>query len=88
MIDETVLSALLSALQSLAGKNSVLDQQDWRSIASEALTGSAPAQYIVATAFEKLGNFTEALAWYEKSAAQGHLPALSKLEKLGPRGAA
>lgn len=73
---------VLAALQSLAGEDSALAEKDWQAIAAEALRGSAPAQYIVATGFEKLGDITQALAWYEKSAIQRYSPARAKLKKL------
>jgi hypothetical protein len=44
--------------------------EDWRAIASEARAGSAPAQYIVATAFEGLGDFTQVRNWYKRSASR------------------
>jgi TPR repeat protein len=55
----------------------LVELEIWNSIASEALAGSAPAQYIVATAFKELGNMTQAREWFELSAAQGHAPALA-----------
>jgi TPR repeat protein len=72
-------SAVLSALQTLAMEHSSLEPEIWHSIAIEALSGSAPAQYIVATALEELGNMRQAQEWFERSAAQGHAPALAKL---------
>jgi TPR repeat protein len=70
---------LLSALQSLAIEHGSLEPEIWIFIASEALAGSAPAQYIVATAFESLGDMKQAREWFELSAAKGHAPALVKL---------
>ena len=49
-------SAVLSALQALTIEHSSLEPEIWHSIAGEALAGTASAQYIVATAFEELGN--------------------------------
>jgi len=71
-------SAVLSALQALTMEH-LLEPEIWQSIAAEALSGVAPAQYIVATAFEELGNMRQAREWFELSAAQGHAPALAKL---------
>lgn len=73
---------ILDALQSLASRTPAFAMEDWRAIASEALAGSAPAQYIVATAFEGLGDFTQARDWYEQSAAQQYRPAVSRLAAL------
>jgi TPR repeat protein len=70
---------VLSALQSLAGESCALSPQDWPAVASEALAGSASAQYIVATAFEKTGDPLRAEDWYLRSARQGYSPAASKL---------
>jgi len=70
---------MLSALQSFAIEHSSLEPEIWHSIASEAIAGSAPAQYIVASAFEELGNITHAQEWLALSAAKGHAPALAKL---------
>ena len=75
--------AVLSALQALAMEHSSLEPEIWHSIATEALSGSAPAQYIVATALEELGNMRQAQEWFERSAAQGHAPALAKLASYG-----
>ena len=76
-------SAALSALQALAIENSSLEPEIWNSIASEALAGSAPAQYIVGTAFEGLGDMRQAREWLEPSAAQGYVPALIKVSSYG-----
>jgi TPR repeat protein len=73
---------ILDALQFLASKSSAFALEDWRAIASEALAGSAPAQYIVATAFEGLGDFTRARDWYKQSAAQQYRPAALRLAAL------
>ena len=73
---------ILDALQFLASKTPAFVLEDWRAIASEALAGSAPAQYVVATAFEGLGDFTQARAWYERSATQQYRPAVSRLAAL------
>ena len=73
---------ILDALQPLASQNPAFAMEDWKAIASEALAGSAPAQYIVATAFEGLGDLTQARDWYEQSAAQQYRPAVSKLAAL------
>jgi TPR repeat protein len=70
-------SAVLSALQTLAIEHSSLEPDIWHSIASEAIAGSAPAQYIVAIALEDLGNMAQAREWFELSAAQGYAPALA-----------
>jgi TPR repeat protein len=70
---------VLSALQVLAIEHGSLEPEIWNSIAGEALAGSAPAQYIVATAFENLSDMGQAQEWFELSAAQGHAPALVKL---------
>jgi TPR repeat protein len=68
---------VLSTLQALASEHG--SPEIWNSIAGEALAGSAPAQYIVATIFETLGNMRQAQEWFELSAAKGHAPALVKL---------
>jgi TPR repeat protein len=67
---------LLLRLQSLAGENCSLTDEEWEAIASEALGGSAPAQFIVATAFEKTGDKLRAEEWYVRAARQGYLPAV------------
>jgi hypothetical protein len=72
-------NAVLAALQALAIRHSWLETEIWHSIAVEALAGIAPAQYIVATAFEELDNIRQAREWFELSAAQGYAPALAKL---------
>jgi len=68
---------MLSALQAFAIGHSSLEPEIWRSIADEAIAGSAPAQYMVAIALEDLGNMTQAREWFELSAAQGYAPALA-----------
>jgi hypothetical protein len=73
---------ILDTLQFLASQNPAFVMEDWRAIASEALAGSAPAQYIVATAFEGLGDLTQARDWYGQSAAQQYHPAVSRLAAL------
>ena len=73
---------ILDALQCLASNSPAFSIEDWRAIASEALSGSAPAQYIVATAFEERGDLTQARDWYERSAAQHYHPAVSRLAAL------
>ena len=75
---------ILDALQSYASKHPAFAIEDWWAIASEALAGSAPAQYIVATAFEGLGDFTQAREWYEQSAAQQYRHAISRIASLRP----
>ncbi len=70
---------VLSILQALAIEHDSIEPEIWNSIAGEALAGSAPAQYIVATAFEERGDMRQAQEWFELSAAQGHNPALVKL---------
>jgi TPR repeat protein len=70
---------VLATLQSLAIEHGSLEPEVWHSIAGEALAGSAPAQYIVATIFENLGDMRQAQQWFELSAAKGHAPALVKL---------
>jgi TPR repeat protein len=75
-------SLILDALQFLASERTAFAIEDWHAIAAEALAGSAPAQYIVATAFEGLGDFTQARDWYEQSAAQQYRPAVSRLAAL------
>jgi len=72
-------SAMSLALQAFAIGHSSLEPEIWRSIADEAIAGSAPAQYMVAIALEDLGDRTQAREWFELSAAQGHAPALAKL---------
>jgi TPR repeat protein len=76
------MGSILEALQSLASKNSAFAMEDWRAIASEARAGSAPAQYIVATAFEGLGDFTQVRNWYKRSATQQYRPAVLRLAVL------
>ncbi len=67
---------LFLRLQSLAGENCSLTEADWEAIVSEALAGSAPAQFIVATAFERTGDTMRAEEWYVRAAEQGYLPAV------------
>jgi len=73
---------LLDGLQFLASKNPAFVMEEWQAIACQALVGCAPAQYIVATAFEGLGDFTQARNWYEQSAAQQYRPAILRLATL------
>ena len=74
--------SILNTLQLLASKSPAFTSEDWRAVASAALAGSAPAQYIVATAFEALGDFTQARDWYKLASAQHYRPAVSKLAAL------
>ncbi len=73
---------ILDALQFLASKNPAFVMEEWQAIACQALAGSAPAQYIVATAFEGRGDFAQARDWYEQSAAQHYRPAILRLVTL------
>lgn len=50
-------------------------------ILCEAEDGSAPAQFIVASALEKSGGFDAALEWYRLSARQGYRPAQERLRR-------
>lgn len=72
-------NAELTARQAVAIRYGSLDPEICDSIASEAFAGSAPAQYIVATAFENLGDMRQARQWFELSAVQGYAPAVVKL---------
>ena len=83
-----ILEGLLDALQFLSGNGSGFAIEDWKAIASDALAGSAPAQYLVAVAFERLGDFQKAYYWYARSAAQQYHLALSRLVALQPASAA
>jgi TPR repeat protein len=74
--------SILDAVQLLARDCPVFGAETWRVIASEAVVGSAPAQYIVAKAFEDLGDCTKAREWYERSAAKQYRPAISRLATL------
>ena len=76
------LDEMLDAFQFLSSSGSGLAIEDWKAIASDALAGSAPAQYLVAVAFERLGDFSQAAYWYARSAAQLFSPAISKLGAL------
>ena len=76
------LDEMLDAFQFLSSNGSGLAIEDWEAIASDALAGSAPAQYLVAVAFERLGDFSQAAYWYARSAAQLFSPAMSKLGAL------
>ena len=82
------LEKLLLEVLKTASQSGALQSQDWAAIASEAVNGCAPAQYIVATAFEKQGNLSGAKEWYERSAAQQYPPAVSKLALLKRNSAA
>jgi TPR repeat protein len=73
---------ILDALRFMASKAPAFAIEDWKAIASEALAGCAPAQFIVATAFETCGDLTQARDWFERSAAQQYSPAVSRLEAL------
>jgi hypothetical protein len=66
----------------MPAKRSLLEAQDWEAIATLALEGWAPAQYIVGASFEKRGDLERAREWYQRGATQGYSPALSKLEQL------
>lgn len=70
---------IVFALRNLMGNQSMLEGQECQAIADEAMAGSAPAQYIVATAFENLGDLDQANEWYRRSAEQQYAPAFSKL---------
>jgi hypothetical protein len=83
-----ILEGLIDALQFLSSNGSGLAIEDWKAIASDALAGSAPAQYLVAAAFERLGDFSQARDWYARSAAQLNSLALSRLVALQPASAA
>lgn len=50
-------------------------------ILCEAEDGSAPAQFIVASAVERAGCFEDALEWYRLSARQGYRPAQERLRR-------
>jgi TPR repeat protein len=82
------LDDLLDALQFLSSNGSGLAIEDWKAIASGALAGSAPAQYLVAAAFERLDDFSQARYWYARSAAQQYRLALSRLVALKSASAA
>lgn len=56
-------------------------------ILTEAEDGSAPAQFIVASALEKSCGSAEATQWYQLSARQGYRPALERLRRLDSRAA-
>jgi TPR repeat protein len=60
----------------------VLEVPDWTTITEEALDGYAPAQYLVAAAFEEQGNLAGAQEWYQRSAAQGCSAAAAKITQL------
>jgi len=77
-----ILDELLDALQFLASNGSGFAIEDWQAIASDALAGFAPAQYLVAAAFESLGDFSQARDWFARSAAQQYRLALSRLVDL------
>lgn len=76
------LDEMSDAFQFLASNGSGFAIEDWKAIAADALAGSAPAQYLVTTAFESLGDFSEAAYCYAQSAAQLFSPAISKLGAL------
>jgi TPR repeat protein len=76
------LDELLDALQFLSSNGSGYAIEDWKAIAFDALAGSAPAQYLIAAAFERLGDFSQAGYWYARSAAQRFSPAVSRLVAL------
>jgi hypothetical protein len=82
------LDDLLDALQFLSSNGSGFAIEDWKAIASDALAGSAPAQYLVAAAFERLGDFSQARDWFARSAAQQYSLALSRLVDLQSASAA
>ena len=81
-VPRPTLDEMLDAFQFLSSNGSGLAIEDWKAIASDALAGSAPAQYLVAAAFERLGDFSQAAYWYARSAAQLFSPAISKLAAL------
>ena len=80
MSDE--LETSLSAVLRETSTSDLLAAQDWAAIAAEAVKGNAPAQYIVATSFEKQGDLNSAKEWYQRSAAQQYAPAAVKLAQL------
>jgi TPR repeat protein len=84
----SILEGLLDALQFLSSNGSGLAIEDWKAIASDALAGSAPAQYLVAAAFERLDDFSQAYYWYARSAAQLNRLALSRLVAIQSASAA
>jgi len=65
-----------------SSKRSLLESHDWDAIASLAIEGWAPAQYIVGASFEKRGDLERAREWYRRGATQDYSPSLSKLEQL------
>jgi TPR repeat protein len=71
---------LLEMMQS-GMKDSGLEPDLVDPILSEAEDGSAPAQFIVASALERSGGFEEALEWYRLSARQGYRPAQERLRR-------
>jgi TPR repeat protein len=79
---DLTLDELLDALQFLSSNGSGYAIEDWKAIAFDALAGSAPAQYLIAAAFERLGDFSQAGYWYARSAAQRFSPAVSRLVAL------
>jgi hypothetical protein len=79
---DLTLDELLDALQFLSSNGSGYAIEDWKAIAFDALAGSAPAQYLIAAAFERLGDFSQAGYWYARSAAQLFSPAMSRLVAL------
>ncbi len=78
----TEKTALLYILQRIKTEHRLLGCDDWKAIASEALSGNASAQYIVAMAFEKACAVEIAREWYERAAAQGYSPALARLLEI------
>jgi len=76
------LERSLSAVLRETSESDLLAAQDWAAIAAEAVKGAAPAEYIVAAAFEKQGDLGSARRWYQRSAAQQYAPAAAKLAQL------
>ena len=76
------LEESLSVVLRKSSAGDLLAAQDWNAIAAEAVKGCAPAEYMVAAAFEKQGDLGSAQQWYQRSAAQQYSPAASKLAQL------
>jgi len=76
---------VFSMIKRFSGTNSLLSDADWAAVASEALAGSAPAQYIVGAAYEKIGDTPRAEQWLQHAASQGYPPAISELSSIRRR---
>lgn len=62
--------------------DTTLSPDDSLAVLKEAESGNGPAQYIVASVLQYEHFEAQAYEWFERSARQGHKPALEILQQL------